>query len=168
MFNEKHQHTEMRESRGEPFAPTVKDFYEKDVVCLTPEDSVYDAAKLMLSHHVGDVVITADRDGRVVPVGIITDRDIVVSAVAKGVDPNKMKISEILKADIVTATEQHALSELVQMMVAEGISRLPIVNDYGALKGILSSKRLFQFFAQGLCELTELSRQQKKREKDFH
>lgn len=168
MLNEKHEHTEMRESGAEPFAPTVRDFYEKDVVCLTPEDSIYDAAKLMLSHHVGDIVITAERDGRVVPVGIITDRDIVVGAVAKGADLTQMKISEILKTGIVTATEEHALSELVQMMVTEGISRLPIVNDYGALKGILSSKRLFQYFAQGLCELTELSQQQKKREKDFH
>ncbi len=163
-----HSHIQFKDEKAKPFTPSVKEFYEKDVVCLTADDSILDAAKLMLDNHVGDVVIVDDLEGRRVPVGIITDRDIVVASVAKAMDPSMAKISEILKKKIITATEDHGLSELVHLMVAEGISRLPIVDEFGTLRGIISSKRLFQFFAQGLCELTAVSEAQQRREEEMH
>jgi CBS domain-containing protein len=122
----------------------------------------------MLENHIGDIVVTESHNGKTVPVGIVTDRDIVISSVAKKLAPETLKLSEIMTKKMVTATEGSNLSDLVQLLTDEGISRLPIVDSDGALKGILTSKRLFQYFAEGICELSSLSNQQQRREEKAH
>jgi len=164
-----HSHTRMRNKEkisADTFGLSLKELYEKDVVCLKSSDTVFDAAQLMLENHIGDIVVTAIRDGKNVPVGIVTDRDIVIHSIAKKLAPESLKLSEIMTKKLVTVTEGSSLSDLVQLMTDEGINRLPIIDEMGALKGILTSKRLFQYFAQGLCELTSLSVQQQSREEE--
>jgi len=165
------QHMRMKTNiqKKEIFGASLSELYEKDVVCLKSTDSISDAATQMLEKHVGDIVIIEDRDdGKVVPIGMVTDRDIAIKSIAKMFDPESINLSDIMSKKIVTATENDDMSTLVKRLVDEGVSRLPIVDDTGALKGILSSKRLIQFFAQGLCELSSISLQQQKREEKRH
>ncbi|MEK6774094.1 MAG: CBS domain-containing protein [Bdellovibrionota bacterium] len=171
MFNKTttHNHSRVKGKKMELLAQSLSQFYEKDVVCLTINDTIFDAAKLMLEKHIGDIVITDENaDRSPIPVGIITDRDIVVNSVAKKLDPASVKLSAVMTEQLVTATEESSLTDLVQLMTDEGISRLPIVDSGGALVGILSSKRIFQYFAQGLCELSSLTVRQQQREQDTH
>jgi CBS domain-containing protein len=171
MLKEKEKEQPMGKSHTHtPFMPTIEEFFEKDVICLSLEDTCADAAKLMVEHHIGDVVITEDKNGDSKPIGIVTDRDIVVSCVATQKDAAKMKLSEVLKGKsrIVTARETDSIADLVKIMVDGGISRLPIVDESGNLCGILTSKRLFQFFSQGLCEMSGISKRQQKNEEKFH
>lgn len=169
MFENKHSHSRLKEgNKSEHFMPSVEQFYERDVICLTSDDSVLAAAKAMKENHIGDVVITESRNGKSVPTGIVTDRDLVVCCIAENKDMGTCKLSEIMTGKVITARETDSIAELVKVMVNEGVSRLPIVDDNGELTGILSSKRLFQFFAQGLCELTSLSVQQQEREEKMH
>ncbi|PIS10753.1 MAG: CBS domain-containing protein [Bdellovibrio sp. CG10_big_fil_rev_8_21_14_0_10_47_8] len=150
------------------FGTALDQMYETKVVSLTADASVFDAAQLMLSKHVGDIVVVEEKNGQTIPKGIVTDRDIVINTIAQKKDPATMKLSELMLGQVVTATDQHSLSDLVRLMTEQGVSRMPIVDDKGALKGILSSKRLYQFFAQGLCELSSLSKQQQEREGKRH
>lgn len=152
----KTQSNQVSSAKGS-FFTSLEDLYEKKVVCLKPEDTVFDAAKEMLNYDVGDIVIAEEKNGMTVPVGIITDRDIVINTTAKKLDPEKVRLSEIMSKELITAKEDDSLTTLVSLLSDEGVRRLPIVDSDGALKGILSSKRLFKYFAQGLCELSSIS-----------
>ena len=61
----------------------------RDVVCAKREASVAGGAQLMRRYHVGDIVVVDRSDDRVIPVGVLTDQDIVVEVVAAGVDPSE-------------------------------------------------------------------------------
>ena len=150
------------------FTPLMEQLCEKDVICLKPSDTVFDAAERMCADHVGNVVIVDDKNSRKIPVGMLTDRDIVINSIAKKLNPESIKISDIMSKKVVTASEDIEISDLIQLITTEGVSRLPIVDSSGALIGILSSKRLFQYMAQGLCLLSSLSIQQQKREEKTH
>ena len=165
-----HAHAKMEPTRESKtlFNPLLEQLYEPDVVCLKPSNSLYEAAKEMLDNHVGNVLIVDEYSEKNIPVGIITDRDIVINSLAKKVDPASIELSTIMTKKIVTAPEDADLSTLVKILTEQGIGRIPIVNAAGELKGILSSKRLFQFFAQGLCELSSLSVEQQRREGKTH
>lgn len=150
------------------FSLSLDLLYEKDVVCLSADNTVLEAAELMRENHIGDVIVTQDLDGRGAPIGIVTDRDIVLHVVAKNLNPESIKLSEIMTKKIVTANENHDLSDLVKLITEEGVGRLPIVDKEGNLKGILSSKRLFQYFTQCLWDLSTFSGQQQRREGKAH
>jgi CBS domain-containing protein len=68
----------------------------REVVIAEKSLSVIDAARLMRSHHVGDIVVVEKREGRNHPVGLVTDRDIVVEVVAAGVNPEALKVGDIM------------------------------------------------------------------------
>lgn len=165
-----HSHSRVKSNQNKKgtFSLSLDQLYEKDVVCLKPDDTVYDAAREMLENHIGDIVITQEENGKTMPVGIVTDRDLVINATAKKLDPETIKLSDIMSKKVITATEDDDLTTLVRLVVDEGVSRLPIVDEAGNLAGILSSKRLFQYFAQGLCELSSISVQQQQREESTH
>jgi predicted transcriptional regulator len=170
--NEKqsHSHNRIKASGADKatFAPLMEQLCEKDVVCLKPSDTIFDAAERMCADHVGNVVIIDERSSKKIPVGMLTDRDIVINSIAKKLNPESVQISDIMSKKVVTASEDIEISELIQLITTEGVSRLPIVDSSGALIGILSSKRLFQYLAQGLCLLSSLSIQQQKREEKMH
>jgi CBS domain-containing protein len=147
---------------------SMEQFYEKNVVCLNPNDTIADAAKLMLENHIGNIVVTDDKDGKNIPVGIITDRDIVLCSTAKDLMPSTQMVKEVMTKNIETAGDHNDINDLVDLMVSRGISRLPIVDSFGELKGILTSKRIFQYFSRGLCELSSLSEKQQVREEKSH
>lgn len=152
----KSQASQLSSSKG-IFFTSLAELYEKKVVCLKPEDTVFDAAKEMLNYDIGDIVIAEEKEGMTYPVGIVTDRDIVINATAKKMDPEQVKLSDIMSKNLITAREEDSLNTLVSLLSEEGVRRLPIVDNEGVLKGILSSKRLFKYFAQGLCELSSIS-----------
>ncbi len=172
MQNETNAHTHSKidptQQSKQMFNPLLEQLYEPDVVCLKPSNSLYEAAKEMLDNHIGNVLIVDENSDKNIPVGIITDRDIVINSLAKKVDPATIKLSSIMTKKIVTAPEDADLSTLVKLLTEQGIGRIPIVDTAGELKGILSSKRLFQYFAQGLCELSSLSVEQQRREGKTH
>ena len=85
------------------------EFCTREVVTASVDTSVYEAAQLMRHHHVGTVVVVQNRDGRELPVGIITDRDIVLEIVAPGLDPEVLTIGDIMSAELMTVKESVGL-----------------------------------------------------------
>jgi CBS domain-containing protein len=128
----------------------------RDVIVCTRTTTIQEAARLMLQHNVGDVLIVDDSRGKRIPVGIITDRDIVVGIVALKLDPARTTTGDLMKKEVVTVREDQGVFETIQHMRMNGIRRMPVVDRDGALVGILSIDDLIQLLAEEMSELAKL------------
>jgi CBS domain-containing protein len=99
-----------------------------------PDTPLSEVAELMDSEDVGAIPIL---DGDKL-VGMITDRDIVVRAIAKGKDPREMATREISSAEVVTVGPEHDLSDALHLMAQHQVRRLPVVDDENRLVGVVS------------------------------
>jgi CBS domain-containing protein len=139
---------------------------QRNVVWATRETSIVDAAKLMRQHHVGAVVVVDQDESPRMPVGIVTDRDIVVEVVAPGLDPKQLKLGDLLVEGVVTIEERKSAADTVRLMLQKGVRRMPVVTDEGALAGIVSVDDLLQHFASALGSLAELTARNRQRESE--
>lgn len=147
---------------------TAGEICNRNVVVAPKTEMVVDAAKRMRMAHVGDLVIVEDRQGRHVPVGIVTDRDIVVSVVAGDPDHiNYLSLNDMMTEDLAIAKEQDSVESALQRMQERGVRRLPIVDAGGALVGILTMDDLLRHFSQQQGQLVELMASEQRRERQF-
>ena len=137
----------------------------REVVFVHQQASVPEAARLMREYHVGDLVVIKEKTGKRVPVGIITDRDIVLEVIAEGVDMDDVSVGDIMSDKLVTARESDGLPETIKLMRAKGIRRLPVVNDDNELVGILSVDDLIDLFSEQIVDLARLIAREQGREK---
>ncbi|MEP7242090.1 MAG: CBS domain-containing protein [Gammaproteobacteria bacterium] len=110
------------------------------VVTCQPADNLVTAARLMREKHVGFlVVVEVDaQDGDLTPIGVITDRDIVISVVAEDVSPHSLTVGDVMTRKPVVALSEDPLSDSVQQMRLKGVRRLPVVGTRGHLVGVIS------------------------------
>jgi len=142
----------------------VGEICNREVVITAKAVSVVDAAKLMRSHHVGDLVVVEEKGGRKHPVGIVTDRDIVVEVVAAGVDPDALKVGDIMGPEVATVRESEGLFEALRYMRDKGVRRMPVVDRDGGLVGILTLDDLLSLLAEEMTELAKLVSHERQRE----
>lgn len=136
-----------------------------DIICCTRDETVQGAAMLMRRHHVGDlIVVEADGSGNV-PLGILTDRDIVLAVIAPGLDPASLLAGDIMSEDLLTAAESDDVYETIEHMRQRGIRRVPVVDPKGMLKGIVSADDLFEFLAEEMSELSRIGTWQQSHER---
>jgi len=147
---------------------TVGEICVRDVVVAPKTEMIVDAAKRMRTSHVGDVVVIENRNGRHVPIGIVTDRDIVISVVAGDPDHiNYLLISDVMTPDLVIAHEEDSIESALKKMEEHGVRRLPIVDADGALAGILSLDDVLQYLTAQQGELVALVARQQRRERQY-
>jgi CBS domain-containing protein len=139
----------------------------RQVVVALPNTSVLEAAKLMRQHHVGDIVVTDEIEGRRTPVGIVTDRDIVLEVLAQGLDAASLSVGDIMSSDLITVRENEGIFQTIQLMRAKGARRAPVVNGEGVLVGIVSVDDMVELLAEELSELTKLISREQKREAEI-
>jgi CBS domain-containing protein len=111
----------------------VRDVMSRSVRATSPSQSLTEAAALMRSEDVGSVPVVDD--GRLI--GIVTDRDIVVRAVAERRDPQSITVAEIASRELVTVEPEQDLDEALRLMATHQVRRLPVVED-GRLVGMLA------------------------------
>jgi CBS domain-containing protein len=131
----------------------IGDVCVRDVVVASKETTAREAARLMSDNHVGNVVVVEDIGGRRVPVGIITDRDIVRNVVAEALDASLFTLGDLMARDLVTVREDQGVFECMQQMRINGIRRMPVVEPKGSLIGIISLDDLIQLLAEEMSEL---------------
>lgn len=141
--------------------------YEKDVVRVGRRASIQEAASLMRERHVGDVVVVDEDEGRQVPIGILTDRDIVVELIAEGVPVDNVRVEDVMTTEIVVAHSTQSLKSLISLMRLRGVRRIPIVDPSGALEGIISADDVMEEIAHEIASLAKLPRHQRKNEEDL-
>lgn len=138
----------------------------REVVFVEPDTSIAEAARLMREYHVGGLVVIKEKSGKRVPVGIITDRDLVIEVIAEGVEMGDISVGDIMSDQLVTARESDDLLETIKMMRAKGIRRLPVIDDDGALAGILTVDDLIDLFSEQIADLARLIAFEQKREQE--
>ncbi len=125
----------------------------REVVSVARDTTVQAAAKLMRHFHVGTVVVVdAANDGRV-PVGIVTDRDIVIEVCAVDLNQNVITVGDIMAPELVTVREDEGLLQTVEIMRYKGVRRLPVVDKNGNLVGIVSIDDLFEALTEQMAEM---------------
>lgn len=129
----------------------------RDVVFTTRDTTVSAAAKLMRKHHVGSIVVVEQMNGgKRLPLGIVTDRDIVVEVVAPGLDAETITVGDIMTTELVTAPESEGLLETMEIMRYKGVRRIPVVDSAGQLIGIASIDDLLEVLAEEMTELAKI------------
>jgi CBS domain-containing protein len=118
----------------------VAQLFSRDSVTVRESDEVTDAARLMRERHVGYlVVVEPDFAGSTVrPVGVLTDRDIVIGIVAREVNPRTVLVRDIMTRNPVVVNAADPLPAALQEMRRIGVRRMPVVGKIGELLGVLS------------------------------
>lgn len=128
----------------------------RQVISARRDTPIPEAAQIMRQNHVGDLVVVDEMGGRRVPVGIVTDRDIVIEIVARGEDAKAFTAGDIMSLKLVTAPETEGVFETIELMRVSGVRRIPIVDRTGGLAGIVSLDDLFALVAEEMAELSKI------------
>ncbi|NOT67519.1 MAG: CBS domain-containing protein [Methylophilaceae bacterium] len=142
---------------------SIGKFCHRQVITAQRDDSVLEAAKLMRQHHVGDVLVIEAHNGRNIPVGIVTDRDLVVEIMAPELAPETITVGDIMVEEIAVIEQSVGVFEAIQNMRIKGIRRLPVVDKSGGLVGIITFDDLLALLAEELGTLVKaVAREQQK------
>lgn len=121
----------------------AQDIMSTNPRCVTPEQDVREAARIMKDENIG-VVPVVEASGSKKLVGMLTDRDIAIRVVAEGRDPQSVTVGEIASKDLVTVDPQQELDEALRLMAQHQVRRLPVVEEDGRLVGILAQADVAQ------------------------
>lgn len=130
----------------------LKDFATTVVAVVEPDASAVAAAQLMRRHHIGALVVV-DAKEKTRPVGILTDRDLVLSLMAEGLDPAVFTVGDIMSVELVLASAEMDAMDAVQLMRTNRLRRLIIVDDAGQLSGIVTMEDVLEFLTRELANL---------------
>jgi CBS domain-containing protein len=142
----------------------IGEICNREVVVVQRQENILEAARLMRQHHVGDVVVVEERGGVRIPVGIVTDRDLVVEVIATEVDQSAFTVGDIMSPELATIREDAGVFETIEYMRAKAVRRMPVVSESGALVGILALDDLLELLAEELLALAKLARHEQKKE----
>lgn len=144
---------------------SIGEICNRETVITTKDGSIIQAAQLMREQHVGDLVVVEESAGRRIPVGILTDRDLVIEILAKEVAMDAVTVGDVMSGELLTARESDGLYETLQRMRAKGVRRVPVVDTGGALVGIVSADDLLDLLADELTALARLLSREQARER---
>ena len=130
----------------------LRDFATVSLAVAEPETTALVAAQLMRKHHVGALIVV-DALEKSRPVGIVTDRDLVLALMAEGLDPEVFTAGDIMSVELVTANSELDAMNAVQLMRANRLRRIVIVDDDGRLAGIVSMEDLLELLTRELAAL---------------
>ena len=119
-------------------AATAGDLCTRQVVVAPPSLSVDEAARVMRERHVGCIVVVEQGDGGRLPIGILTDRDIVLAVVAKDADAKTLRIGDVMTTAVASVRETDTLYDVLSIMRSRGVRRVPVTGPHGVLTGILT------------------------------
>ena len=136
----------------------------RQVVTASRDMSIPDAARLMRDQHVGSLVVTDTREGKAMPVGILTDRDIVIEIISKDISLNEVTVGDIMTYALLKVTEDENIFDVAQRMRARGVRRVPVISETGALVGILALDDMLELLSEELSLLARLTARESEQE----
>ena len=134
----------------------IGELCSREVYFVEPDQPLAEAAREMHRRHVGAVVVAEQRGKQLCPIGIVTDRDIVLGEVKRHTDLFALTVQDVMTADPLTLRESEGLSEAIARLKARGVRRAPVVAESGDLVGIVSLDDLLPAAAQELSGLARL------------
>jgi len=129
---------------GEGEIVLVRDLMVREVKTIGPDASLAVAAGIMRDHHIGCLpVLEGER-----LVGMITDRDIAIRGVAEGLDPYRAAVREVMSTEAITCSVEATVEQARELMEANLIKHLPVLDEAGRLVGILAMRDITGQFAK--------------------
>lgn len=132
----------------------------REAIVANRGDSLLDIAKLMRKYHVGSVIIVEPHGERVRPIGIITDRDLVVEILAEELDNSTVALEDVMSPTLITAEEDDDVYDVIEAMRNHGVRRVPVVDQEGFLVGVLAMDDLLWNLSQELGNIVALIERQ--------
>ncbi len=129
-----------------------------NVATIGKNAGVTDAAVLMRTEHVGDLIVAEVRGDARMPIGILTDRDIVVGVIAKGAAPDIVTVGDAMTRNPLTVREDASIEFALREMRRHGVRRAPVVRASGDLVGVIAVDDIIEHLAEQLSRLAELLR----------
>jgi predicted transcriptional regulator len=117
---------------------TVRSICTHKVITVDREIDIAAAASVIRDNHIGYLIVTDSRSGGSSPIGVITDRDIVVKVMAMDVDPHTLTVGDVMTPEPLTAADDDGISETLRRMRRMGVRRVPVVGPGGKVSGVLS------------------------------
>lgn len=139
---------------------------KRKVATVYQDTSVADAARIMRDSHLGDVVVIDRSEGRINPVGILTDRDIVMSTTALGLTPADFRVEDIMTHTLVTARSDDSLTHIIDLMKENGVKRIPLLGETNELDAIVAIEDVTRFLAEELHALSQVYERQRSLEEE--
>lgn len=130
----------------------VADTCKRQVVTAAANATLADVARQMRNQHVGCVIIV---DAFRKPVGIVTDRDIVVETIACGIDARTLAAGEVMTSNLTVASEDDDAAWALKTMRDRGVRRLPVVDAAGVLSGIVALDDLLESTTTALYDVVQ-------------
>lgn len=143
---------------------SIGQYCNRHVVTTSQATEIDEVARLMRQHHVGTVVVVERRDDAEFPIGIVTDRDLVIEVLAQNLSPSTVTVGDVMSNSLVTAREDDNFWHTLDRMSAKGVRRLLVVDERGALVGILAVEDVLTALAVGLSDVTRLVQREIARE----
>lgn len=145
----------------------LKEICTPDVVHCSPQTTALGLARLMRERHVGDVVVVEDPQSDQTPIGLVTDRDLVVEVLGRERDPARVCAREIMRKPVVIARTSEDTAQAVERMKAHGVRRIPVMDEHRRLAGIVCLDDLLRQLAAEAGALVEIvSREQDREHRD--
>jgi CBS domain-containing protein len=118
---------------------SIKEYCNLNVICCEADTPIAEVAMLMRKHHVGDIVVVDNQqEGARIPIGIITDRDILIETIALDIEAKLFTASDLMSSPVTTVQEGAGVSEALAIMRGKRIRRLPVVTRAGTLFGMIT------------------------------
>lgn len=115
----------------------VLDVMTIDPACCTPNSTLQEAVELMVANDCGEIPVVADTSSNI-PVGVVTDRDIVCRTVAKGLSPLELKVADAMSTPLISVAQENSLDECMRVLEQHQIRRVPVVDGEGKIVGIVA------------------------------
>lgn len=135
---------------------TAGEYCNREIIITGPDSTVTEAAKLMRNHHVGTLVVVEKTGGIVRPIGIVTDRDLVIEVMAQVADVASVTVEDMMSCDPVQIGEDETLLNIIEMMQRHGVRRILVVDEAGSLKGLMSADDVIELIAEAMGNLTKV------------
>lgn len=142
----------------------VKRIYSRDVIRAPRSVSLQEAAILMRQHHVGLLVVTDDEPNEDRAIGVVTDRDMVLQAIAEGVAPTEASVGDVMTQGLHSVSENADLFEALETMRAHGVRRLTVSAGEGTLVGVVTLDDIIDAFGAEVASLAGVIRGGRARE----
>jgi CBS domain-containing protein len=137
----------------------------RQVSTISKDESVLEAARRMRDEHVGDLVVLDEQRGRRVPVGILTDRDIVVGLLARDADQLwRLDVGDVITHELSAVREGDDVQDVLDQMRRNGTRRMPVVDDGGELWGIFTVDDMLGLLSEDLMSVVLLISKGRRRE----
>jgi CBS domain-containing protein len=142
----------------------VEDICTHVVTRINATAPLTEAAALMRESNVGTVVVVEGSNGERSPIGMLTDRDIVVSVLAAGLSMDTLTVGDVMSKPVYCCSGSQDVFDAIAIMREHGIRRLPVLNIQGSLAGIIAADDIWTALAIQLSSLGEAMTREHVRE----